>query len=107
MADPARYYTARTLAAHWDVSRATVYREIERGNLECLHIGSIIRVPHQAGEEYERCRAAQETSPNTNSAVSPDEGTGTSLGLSAADLRKFQRTRMTTPPRGSGAGRER
>ena len=33
MANPARHYTALTLAAHWDVSRATVYREIERGNL--------------------------------------------------------------------------
>ena len=59
---PAPHYTARTLADHWRCSPATVYREIDRGNLACVRIGSIIRIPHRAVEEYERCHAASETS---------------------------------------------
>jgi excisionase family DNA binding protein len=47
------FYTLAELMERWQVSRSTVYREIARGRLKCIHIGSQIRFPAKAVAKYE------------------------------------------------------
>ena len=105
MAEPARHFTVRTLAARWDVDEETVRRLIKKRRLAYLKIGSATRIPLPAVRVYEKanlCPAEPDQSRNSNSGKSPDGDTGTSSGLSAADQRKFQRARMTGPKPGPG-----
>jgi excisionase family DNA binding protein len=60
MADEAKkkaFYTLAELMERWSVSRSTIYREIARGRLKRIHVGSQIRFPAKAVAEYEKDRA--------------------------------------------------
>lgn len=47
------FYTIPDLAARWQVSRATIYREIERGRLKRRHIGGQVRFAADDVAKYE------------------------------------------------------
>lgn len=44
--------TVRQVADFLTVSVRLVYAEVERGRLSCVRVGSIIRIPRRALEEY-------------------------------------------------------
>ena len=95
MAEPARYYTVKSLAAHWGVDPSTVYRLISERRLGHIRIGATIRVrpDHVAAyEESQECPGQSEPQLDTTSSSSKADQSGTSAGqtklvnLSAAAL---------------------
>jgi excisionase family DNA binding protein len=48
------FYSIADLTKRWEVSRTTVYREVERGRLKRTHIGGQVRFSAEAVEQYER-----------------------------------------------------
>jgi excisionase family DNA binding protein len=48
------FYTLAELMERWQVSRSTIYREIERGRLKRILVGSQIRFSAKAVAEYEK-----------------------------------------------------
>ena len=50
---PKAYFTIPDLIERWQVSRATIYREIERGRLKRRHIGGQVRFSAEDVAAYE------------------------------------------------------
>lgn len=48
------FYTVSELRERWGVSRATIYREIDRGRLKRFHIGGSVRFKAEDVAEYEQ-----------------------------------------------------
>ena len=53
---PAPYVTVAELAAYWGVSERTIYRDLDKGALRFVRVGSsgIIRIPIAAARGYGR-----------------------------------------------------
>jgi excisionase family DNA binding protein len=47
------FYSIKDLMSRWDVSRATIYREIDRGRLRRRHIGGQVRFASEDVASYE------------------------------------------------------
>lgn len=47
-----RYLTVDDIAAHFEVSRSTVYRWIQKGQLRAYKFGGLVRVSLEAVDEY-------------------------------------------------------
>lgn len=45
-------YTVTDVARMYGVSEKTIYREIARGRLRCIHIGRAVRITPKQLEEY-------------------------------------------------------
>ena len=61
-------YTPETLAAHWEVSSATVRNLVNRGELRAFRIGRQIRIRPEAASEYEdrQCQSGGSSSIEAN-----------------------------------------
>jgi excisionase family DNA binding protein len=100
MAIPAKYYSVRTLAEKWDVSRTHIYNMIEDGELIALRIGSAIRIKPEDVEAYEEgqrtCRAKEEMPQDIIS--SSGRASGTFAGRSrVVSLEAKQQARLMKP----------
>ena len=54
---PACHYSPRTLAERWGVDKETVCRLINRGDLVCIRISTLMRISHSAVAEYEKAHS--------------------------------------------------
>lgn len=105
MAEPAKHFSVKDLAARWATSGATVRRILKDGSLAFIQIRRSIRIPIDEIERYEReqwveSSATLKISSINSATTSPTgRGSGTFAGQTAADQRKFQRASGTNGKR--------
>lgn len=101
MAEPARYYTVKSLARHWEVDPSTVYRLISERRLGHIRIGATIRIrpDHVAAyEESQECQGQSEKRSDTTSNASEAVKSGTSAGQTTlVNLAAAALARRTNP----------
>jgi len=99
MAEPAKYFTVKTLAARWDCSANTIRNLIRDGHLGHVRIGASIRIKPchvEAYEsEHEECQEKSGSESNTLSKSQPEKNAGISAGQKIVGLSAFQRGRLT------------
>ena len=52
-----KFYTVEELAARWNVSTATIYQWIRKGQLKAVKLGSLVRVREEIVLEFEQTAA--------------------------------------------------
>lgn len=67
MADPAKPFTAKTLAEHWGCSEMHIYNLTKSGKLKHFKIGRLTRIPQKCVEEYEWQNLSNTNGPQTGS----------------------------------------
>jgi excisionase family DNA binding protein len=78
-------YTLKTLAQRWDCSERNVRNILNRGELRFFRLGgTLIRVPGEAVEEYERCHTQSDAT--GEGSASSTTGTGRDTAALSADV---------------------
>jgi len=98
MAEPAKHFTVRSLAEHWNVAVETIYRLVNNAEIGVLRIGAAIRIPRIAVEAYEeahfKCPEPNNNHRISSSDESTEEKTGTYAGQKIVGLDAFQRAQQ-------------
>lgn len=97
------YITVKDVAAHFRVSKNTVCRLIERGQLPAIRLGpKLLRVPSDALEAFE-AELCQATDSTGQSSTESNPGSGTSSGEMARARIVVLRDRLTRQWRDSSS----
>ena len=86
-----RAYTVSTLADEWECSEGVIRKAIANGELGCLRLGTLIRIPAEEVRRFE-CQAIQssdlEADMQSSGAMKQASGEGGGLKLPIAPQRK-------------------
>ncbi|MGI9449355.1 MAG: excisionase family DNA-binding protein [Geminicoccaceae bacterium] len=93
MAEPAKPFTVGALAEHWDCSRSHVYNLIQRGEVRCIKVGRLVRIPRHVVAAIDRGEEWQGSGDSTG----PEAGT--SSGRKTGVVREFQLSQKTARTR--------
>ena len=92
MAVPARPYSCKSLAEHWQCNTQTVRRRIADGSLRAFRVGRDYRIPRAEVAAFEERNATC-----ASSGESLTDDTSTSAERKMAELRRFRRLRKIGP----------
>jgi excisionase family DNA binding protein len=96
MSDGRQAFRVSSLAERWDCSPGKIRDLIKRGDIPCLRLGTMIRIPAAAVYSYEAESLARKPVPTTATAPASNSSTTMSLRVERALMR------MNRPENGGG-----